>query len=192
MLERASHQIRHGFPRVFALVEHPVHLRDYWHLYLFAKSKLVRALCSAHAFGNHRHSAKDVFELAPTAELEPDVSIARKLAGAGEDEVSHPCQTCERERVTPTLHDEARHLRQTTCNERCTCVGTKAEAVGCASRNRDDILQRTSKLDADDVFSSVGSKELRCKSVLNLLRDARVRPGDRNECGQPCRDFSRK
>src|SRR5262249_1998891 len=126
----------------FSLLDDAVDGVDDGHLDVEARPGAVRRFGGLHAVGDLAHRGGDLAEPLAAAELEPDVAVAREIAGAGEDEVAHPGEAGEGERVRAHAQAEARHLVQASGDERGARVVAKAPAVGEAGAAGDGVLHR--------------------------------------------------
>ena len=129
-------------------------------------------------FGDVAQSPEDVRERVAAREREPDLAVARQIAGAGQHEIAEPRQPGQRERAAAHPLGEPAHLGQAARDQRGARVVAEAEAVAAADRDRDDVLQRAAQADAGDVVCS-------CRYAGGRRRSRPARPTRRRRPSTP-------
>ena len=87
-------------------------------------------------------------------------------------------------RVRAELECEARYLGEAARDERCARVAAEAKAIGDASCNRDDVLQRAAQLDAHHIVGRVGAEAIGRECILPARGDLRIAAGARCASGR--------
>jgi hypothetical protein len=81
--------------------------------------------------------------------------VARQVRACGRDEVAHPGQPGEGERVGAGRYAKPGHLCQATSQQPGLAVVAEAETVGGTRRDGDHVLERPAQFDAQDVLVDV-------------------------------------
>ena len=153
------------------------------HFHAHLAAQLKRRRRGLHTLGNHVHAVDDVLESGATAKLDANPSIAAQGAGTGQHQVTEARQPHQRRGYRAACYGEGAELLQAAGDERSTRVGTEAEAIGDASGDGDDVLQRAAMFDADEVAVAVGAQAPAAQAALHAGGGGQVRTGQRYSCG---------
>ena len=131
-------------------------------------------------------------QVRPFGQLLAEAMVPRQVRAAGGDQVAHPGEAGERQRVRAGRDAEPRHLGQTAGQQPGLAVVAEAEPVGGAGRDRDDVLERPAQLDAEDVLVHVQPEPPPGDPRDDPLRERQVRGGDDGRRRQVARDLGRE
>ena len=125
-------------------------------------------------------------------ELLAEAMVARQVRAAGRDEVAHPGEPGERERVGAGRDAEPRHLGEAAGQQPGLAVVAEAEPVGGTGRDGDDVLERAAQLDAEDVLVDVEPEPTPAEAGDDPLGECQVRGRDDGRRRQVARDLGRE
>ena len=97
----------------------------------------------------------------PLRERDADLAVAAQVAGAGQHQIAKAGQAGQRVALRAERHRQPRELGETARDQRGQRVVAEPEAFDDAGRDRDDVLQRAAKLDADDIAAAVEAQRRR-------------------------------
>ena len=134
----------------------------------------VEAICqsegSVDRVGALGHTAHRPFDLVPVPALRQLLAepvVARQARTARRDDIADPREAGKGQRVGAGRQTEAHHLGEPAGDEPSLAVVPEAQAVGSAGGNRDDVLERTAQLDAEDVGVDVQPELPSAQPLLN-------------------------
>ena len=108
---------------------------------------------------------------------------------AGRDDVAHPGQPGEGQRVRAGRDPEPGHLGQAAGQQAGLAVVAEAEPVGRTCRDRDHVLERPAQLDAEDVLVDVEPEATSCDPCRDPLGEREVRGRDDGRGREVARDL---
>src|SRR6266850_2152300 len=163
------HEIAHGLADGLAFAQHEVCLLGDGHHDATLCRSAVGRLSGRHALGDLTSEAlRDLAHRDALREHLADHPVARELARAGGDEVAETRQTSDGERVRAFREPVARDLREAARDEPSFGVLAVAHAIDRARAERDDVLQRSAQLHADDVGVRVDAEHRRPDERLEM------------------------
>ena len=125
----------------------------------------------------------------PLREAQADLTVAREVAGGGEDEVAEAGQSHEGFEVAAELDAETGHFGQPTGDERGAGVVAELQAVADAGGNGHDVFECAADFDADDIVVCVDAQAMTGQGFGQVLCQ-RGLAGGQGECGRVAlRDF---
>ena len=110
---------------------------------------------SVHAFGDMTQPAQDVVQLPALRQREAHLAVARKLSGAGQDQIAGTGESGERFGTASELHPQARDFGQSARDQGGAGVGAQAQAVGDSGGDSHDVLYRTPDLHPGDIGAEI-------------------------------------
>ena len=125
-------------------------------------------------------------------QLLAEAVVARQVRAAGGDQVAHPGQAGEGQRVGAGGDPEPGHLGQAAGQQAGLAVVAEAEAVGGAGGDRDDVLERPAQLDAEDVLVDVQPEAPPGEPRDDALGEVEVRGRDDGRRRQVARHLGRQ
>src|SRR5215472_9190246 len=187
------HQLLDRFARTFAIVQDGVHLFGDWHLYAARMRQSNRGRRREYSFCDHAvHSSDDIGEFLAAPEFYTNAAVARESPGAGENEVAKSGESGHGFRAPATSDDQACHLGKTASDERSYRIVAQAEPVANAGSDRNDVLERTTELDSDDIGIGVDAKALVTELLLDGAQQCCVRRSNGDGSRISAGDFLRK
>ena len=129
-------------------------------------------------FGRLTGLLLDLGDRHPLAQAHTEGVVARERRHARRDEVADPGEACEGPGVGAEGDPEPGHLGQPARDDRGLRVVAQTHALGHADGERDDVLDRTTDLGADEVGRGVRAEVARRRGRSDPVGRALVRARD--------------
>src|SRR5437762_715085 len=163
------HEGGNGAASRLALKEYTIHGINNWHLHSLAHCKLASALGGDDTLSHRFPILENVFQLPTLSYLDADCAISTERAGAGQHQITEPCQTSKSALLRSQRRAQSCHLRQTTCHQRSSGVEAEPKTFRDARRNSHDVLESATELDPSNIRMSVGAE---IRGAESALRDS--------------------
>ena len=165
---RTVHQLAERISYVSALEEHLVELLSYRHFDAELLCELVCRLAAEIALDSS-YAAYSLLGRNALSDEYAGSSVAAVHTCAGDDEVAYAGKSAEGLDLCSASLAETCYLVDTAGHERCLCVVTEAHSVTDTAAERDNILQRSAYLAADNVVVEIETEEAVSKLALYIL-----------------------
>ena len=128
-LQGPAHQCSHGLPWWKVFVKNPVEFETNRHIDTHAIRDLADGSCSKHAFDDLLYVLLRLLDSLTGGKRQSHSPIAGQVVGAGQDEITHTCETHEGILLRAERESQPRHLDQTASDQCNSRVSAEAQAI---------------------------------------------------------------
>ena len=137
--------------------------------------QLADFLCIAVAFNHLTNLLLRAFYIAALTEHHAEATVTRLVIGTGQHQVTQTRHAHKGGGIGTQRCAQARHLGQTSGDQRSTCVRTKTDTVGHPSTDGNHVFHRAAQLYTDEIGVTVNAEALAAvQQLLEIVREGLV------------------